>query len=99
MRVAVLRTYALLVSNIHARLLPEGAVRIPLTRLITFCHQLDETIDQEVMRIDLLKLIDAIFHQLKSNPALLNLFIDDARGSAKKATDQVCAFIILLIID
>ena len=41
MRTVVLKTYAQLLSSLHHRLLPEGAIRMPLQRLIFFCHQLD----------------------------------------------------------
>ena len=41
MRAVVLKTYAQLLSSLHHRLLPEGAIRAPLQRLIHFCHQLD----------------------------------------------------------
>ena len=40
MRITVLKTFSLLLMNVNQRILPEGAVRVPLERLIRFCHEL-----------------------------------------------------------
>lgn len=86
MRITVLKTYSLLVSNIHHRLLPEGSVRLPLNRLIKFCHELDDSADNghDTTQMELIKLIDVIFRQMEANPALLNLFIEDTPEKSMK---------------
>lgn len=40
MRVHCLRFFCSLVTNVHAQLLPERAVHVPLQKLITSCHRL-----------------------------------------------------------
>lgn len=40
MRIHCMRFFCSLVSNVHAQLLPERAVHVPLQKLITSCHRL-----------------------------------------------------------
>ncbi len=92
MRVTICRIFSLLITNIHHRLLPEGAVRVPLLRLIRMCHELDDLPQQQQIKMELVKLIHAVFRQLKFNPALVNLFIEDQSIGGKHAAtspDQV----------
>lgn len=100
MRLVVLRTFWHLISIIHHRLLPEAAVREPLERMIQFCYDLQQSYStsitgargnlksfQEKERLELIKLVHAVYKKLNHNPALLNLFMHPNKGlSGPKST-------------
>jgi hypothetical protein len=77
MYVQVLKTFSLLISNIHHRLLPEATVRLPLDRLITHANSLESHADLPKIKYELMKLINVVCRQFKLNPPLLNLFIEE----------------------
>ena len=79
MRVTVLRTLSLLISNVHHRILPEAAVRIPIERLIRLSHDIEDSSSNCRTKNELVKLIHAVFRQLLSYPALVNLFLENRR--------------------
>lgn len=81
MRVAVIRFFEKLITNIHAKILPERAVHLPLNKLVVSCHRLimrhHETAHEDggasdernmainVLSLELVRLIRAVFSHFK----------------------------------
>ncbi|TPX45253.1 hypothetical protein SeMB42_g02045 [Synchytrium endobioticum] len=88
MRAHVLRIFQLLIANLGGpKLLPETAVRAPLTKLLADCHQLaDEATPSpspnppsgsaSQVKHELVQLLALIFRHIRSTPSLLGLLFD-----------------------
>ena len=87
MLLQVLRSFCLLISNVHHRLLPEATVRLPLERLIIISHDLKDGEDLVKIKYELMKLINVLFRRFRLNPALINLFIIEPRQMSPSKTD------------
>ena len=96
MRIVVLRIFYLLVTNLHHRLLAEGAIRIPLDRVIRHCHQLEDSAGNADIKYEMAKLICAIFRHLKSHSALVHLFLEHTSSDSGVEDVQFSYFLFLL---
>jgi hypothetical protein len=76
MCILVLNVLSILVSNIHLRFLEEKAIRLPIQKIIRICHEMPDT-SSDNMKHELVKLVNAIFRQIKTNTVLVNLFVEN----------------------